>query len=58
MNFCDLCYQRTRNRKRNARHELLCNDCRQAVEYYDVLTPEEREADELAMIAYCEQESV
>ncbi len=50
MNECDLCYEPTRNRKRNERGELWCTDCRELIGYYESMTPEQR-AEEERMIA-------
>jgi hypothetical protein len=52
VNSCDLCYEPTRNRKRDARGQLLCNDCRQSFDYYAQLTPADWLAEYLAMARY------
>lgn len=44
MATCDLCHQRTRNRKRNQRGELLCNDHREQAEQFDSMSTEQWQA--------------
>lgn len=46
MNTCDLCFEDTRNQRRNERGDLLCNCCRAYDQRLRSMTPEQLRAED------------